>query len=176
AYRAPSSRVSPASARSRTYRSSADRYIWNGAPWRSWRAKLPEEPKASLTAFPVVSSNAAAISPSANCRSDAAATTGSSASLETADSAVGAAAAPAKRHSAARRLGRGTCLEDRNVMRPSNIQGPYRHHNRKSRPPVHQHECVPAPRQSYEAADVASLRDNRYRGYCFRAETGDCNA
>ncbi len=74
-------------------RSSAAMKIWNGAPSRIWRAKLPVEPKDRRTFMPVSAVNASAISVTANCRSEAAATTGESSC---------AAAGPEARTSAAR--------------------------------------------------------------------------
>ena len=52
--------------------------IWNGAPSRICVAKLPVDPKASSTVWPVSAVKAFATSVTANFRSAAAATTGAS--------------------------------------------------------------------------------------------------
>src|SRR5262249_57816060 len=75
---------------------SADRKTSNGAPFCSWVKKLPEEPKVSVTLWPVSCSNRAAIAGSAACRSDAAATL------------MGCAAATAAKHARNRTASDGT--------------------------------------------------------------------
>jgi hypothetical protein len=59
--------------------SSAERNTWKGAPCWICRKRLPEDPNESLTARPVSFWNDRVTSVRANCRSDAAATVGTSA-------------------------------------------------------------------------------------------------
>jgi hypothetical protein len=68
--------VKPFAARSNTNCSSADKNIWNGPFCRICRKKLPDEPNVSVTSRSVSCVKAAATSARANCKSDAAATTG----------------------------------------------------------------------------------------------------